>query len=183
MVLAKGYVLIQSKIGREKELLEEVMKVSEIKEAHLIPGRYDLLAVAEVEASPVEPRAKVMDLVVDKLTKIRNLADTNTVIPSISESKRVHLEHPERRARAFVFIRTKPGKEQDVMKELLRVNEVEQAHLLLGRSDVLAVLQVEMGVAPSLPERIARIVTEKIAKLDGILDTETYAPTLSRYKS
>ncbi len=182
MVLAKGYVFVQSKTGKEKELLEELLKLPEILEAHLIPGRYDILAVAEVEASPVEPQAKVMDLVVDKLTKIRNVADTNTVIPSMSESKSVYLEHPERSARAFVFIRTKAGKEQDVMKELLRVDEVEVTHLVLGRSDVLAVVRVEMGVAPPLPERIARIVTEKIAKLSDVLDTETYAPTLSRYK-
>ena len=51
------------------------------------------------------------------------------------------------------------------MKDVLKIPEVAESHLLLGKADVLAVLHFEKEVLPSVSERAARIVTEKIAKM------------------
>jgi DNA-binding Lrp family transcriptional regulator len=92
------------------------------------------------------------------------------------------LAHPERRAYAFVFISTKLGKSQAVMNDIMKCNEVVESHLLLGKTDVLAVLEFEKGIVPPVPERVARIVTEEIAKVSDITDTETLCPIKSIVK-
>jgi DNA-binding Lrp family transcriptional regulator len=77
---------------------------------------------------------------------------------------------------------TKLGKEQDVMNEVLKIDEVAESHLLLGKSDVLAVLQFEKVAFPPVVEKAARIVTEKIAKIPNLLETQTLCPIRSMIK-
>jgi hypothetical protein len=68
------------------------------------------------------------------------------------------------------------------MNQVMRYSEVMESHLLLGKSDVLAVLEFEKGIVPPVPERVARIVTEEIANIKDITGTETLCPIRSLVK-
>jgi len=47
--LATAYILINVEIGAEGEVLKSLKPVSEIKEAHLVYGVYDIIARVETE--------------------------------------------------------------------------------------------------------------------------------------
>ena len=44
-----AFVLINAEIGAEREVLEDLKAIQEIREAHLVHGVYDLIARVEVE--------------------------------------------------------------------------------------------------------------------------------------
>jgi hypothetical protein len=162
--------------------MERLMKLPQVKETHLLAGSWDIMATLAFEEEPVDPRERMLDLVTGKIRKMPLVRDTNTIVPAMSRMREVHLAHPERRAYAFVFIGTKLGKSQAVMNDVMKYDEVVESHLLLGKSDVLAVLEFEKGIVPPVPERVARIVTEEIAKVSDITDTETLCPIKSIVK-
>ena len=81
-------MLIKTDPGREREVAEKLFKVTEVKEVHLIAGEWDILAVVETEREIVLPTdEKVLELVMDKITTLPYLRDTNTIIPSFSKYK------------------------------------------------------------------------------------------------
>src|SRR5579883_3063774 len=43
--------------------------------------------------------------------------------------------------RAFILVQVEPMREKDVMEELLKMEEVIEAHMITGEYDVLAVVQ------------------------------------------
>jgi DNA-binding Lrp family transcriptional regulator len=180
--MVKAFELIRARTGREDVLMERLMKLPQVKETHLLAGSWDIMATLAFEEEPVDPRERMLDLVTGKIRKMPLVRDTNTIVPAMSRMREAHLAHPERRAYAFVFISTKLGKSQAVMNDIMKYNEVVESHLLLGKSDVLAVLEFEKGIVPPVPERVARIVTEEIAKISDITDTETFCPIRSIVK-
>lgn len=180
--MIKAFELIRARTGKEEVLMKRIMKLREVKETHLLAGEFDIMATLAFEDQPVDPREQMLSVVTGKIRKMALVRDTNTIVPAMSHIQEVHLEHPERRAYAFVFLSTKLGKEQDVMNEVFKYDEVAESHLLLGKSDVLAVLHFEKGFTPSVPERTARIVTEKIAKISDIVETQTICPLRSIIK-
>jgi len=155
------------------------MKIPEVKETHLLAGKFDVMATMVFERQPVDSRAQILSVITRKIRKMPIVRDTSTIVPAMSLHQEVHLEHQNRRAYAFVFITTRLGKEQDVMKNVLKIRDVAESHLLLGKADVLAVLHFEKEVLPSVPERAARIVTEKIARIHNIVETQTLCPIQS----
>lgn len=181
--IIKAFELIRARTGKEEVLMKHLMKLTQVRESHLLAGKFDVMATLVFEDQPVDPREQMLGIVTGKIRKMALVRDTSTIVPAMSRIRDVHLEHPERRAYAFVFISSKLGKEQDVMNEVLKCDEVAESHLLLGKSDVLAVLHFEKGIIPSVSERIARIVTEKIARIDNILETQTLCPLRSITKS
>jgi DNA-binding Lrp family transcriptional regulator len=180
--MVKAFELIRARTGKEDALMKQLMKLPQVREAHLLAGSWDIMATLAFEEEPVDPRERMLDIVTDKIRKIPLVRDTNTIVPAMSKTREMHLAHPERRAYAFVFISAKLGKSQRVMNEVMRYNEVMESHLLLGKSDVLAVLEFEKGIVPPVPERVARIVTEQIANIKDIIDTETLCPIKSLVK-
>ena len=177
--IIKAFELIRARTGKEEVLMERLLKIPEVKESHLLSGKFDVMATLVFEDRPVDPREQMLAVVTGKIRRMTLVQDTSTIVPAMSRMREVHLANPTRRAYAFVFISTKLGKEQDVMNEVLKYDEVAESHLLLGKSDVLAVLHFEKGVTPSVPERVARIVTERIAKIDNIVETQTICPLRS----
>jgi len=180
--MLKSFELIRSKTGKEDVLMARLMKLPQVRETHLLAGEWDIMATLAFEEEPVDPRERLLDLVTGKIRKIPLVRDTNTIVPAMSRMRETHLAHPERRAYAFVFIATKLGKEQEVMNQVMKYNEVAESHLLLGKADVLVVLEFEKGIVPPVPERVAKMVTEQIAKIDNILETETLCPIRSLFK-
>jgi DNA-binding Lrp family transcriptional regulator len=181
--IIKAFALIRARTGKEEELMKRLMKLPQVKESHLLAGKYDVMATMVFANQPVDPREQMLPILIGKIRKMPLVRDTSTIVPAMSLMREPHLENPIRRAYAFVFLSTKLGKEQEVMNEIFRFDEVAESHLLLGKSDVLAVLHFEKAIFPSVPERAARIVTEKFAKIDNILGTQTLCPLRSIAKS
>jgi DNA-binding Lrp family transcriptional regulator len=86
---ARGFVLLKVKPGREKHSMTEVFKINEVTEAHLITGSYDILAVLEVKKPVLYPHYPkvIVDIVTDRIRKIRDVQDTETIIPDLSKIK------------------------------------------------------------------------------------------------
>jgi DNA-binding Lrp family transcriptional regulator len=81
----KAFVLIKAKSGHEKHVAENLMKIPETKEVHIIPGEWDLLLVLETERELVLPTdEKMLDVVMEKIGTMQHIVDTNTMIPSFS---------------------------------------------------------------------------------------------------
>jgi hypothetical protein len=180
--MVKAFELIRAQTGKEDVLMQRLMKLQQVKETHLLAGTWDIMATMAFEEEPVDPRERMLDVVTGKIRKMSLVRDTNTIVPAMSRMREAHLVRPERRAYAFVFVDTKLGKNQVVMSQIMKYNDVVESHLLLGKHDVLAVLEFEKGIVPSVSERVARIVTEDIVKIRDILDTETYCPIRSMVK-
>ncbi len=84
----KAFVLIKTDPGREREVADKLFKLADVREVHIITGEWDLLAVIETEREIVLPTdEKVLELVMDKITTLPYLRDTNTIIPSFSKYK------------------------------------------------------------------------------------------------
>ena len=65
-----AFVLINSEIGGEDEILEELKKVENVKEAHIVYGVYDI--VAKVEAETMDKLKNVITWKVRRLDKVRS---------------------------------------------------------------------------------------------------------------
>jgi len=80
------------------------------------------------------------------------------------------------RHKAFVFIDVVPGKDKKVLEELMKYDEVKEAHLIAGRYDVLAVLEFELygrSIFESAQEKISQFVISKIKKMPDVRETST----------
>jgi DNA-binding Lrp family transcriptional regulator len=87
-VYHKAFVLIKVDPGHEKKVVEDLMKIREVQEAHIIPGEWDILAVVSTTKEVVVPSdQKVYNLVMDRITKIKHVQDTNTMVSQYSVSK------------------------------------------------------------------------------------------------
>ncbi|MDH5451120.1 MAG: Lrp/AsnC ligand binding domain-containing protein [Candidatus Bathyarchaeota archaeon] len=85
---ARAFVLIETKPGKEKEVMEKLLKYEEVKEVHIYSGEMDLIAVLETEREMLVPSSKkVADLVIDKIQSIKEIQDTETIIPTYSKTK------------------------------------------------------------------------------------------------
>ena len=62
--------------------------------------------------------------------------------------------------RAFIYIDVKPGKEKQLLENILQFDEVLEAHLISGQYDVLVVLEVKRGLFDSPREMITNFIIE-----------------------
>jgi DNA-binding Lrp family transcriptional regulator len=65
-----AFVLINTEIGSEEEVLAELKKISYIKEAYVVYGVYDI--VAKVEAETMDKLKEVVSWSVRRLDKVRS---------------------------------------------------------------------------------------------------------------
>jgi DNA-binding Lrp family transcriptional regulator len=80
--------MLQAETGRAREVADKLFKLDEVKEVHIITGEWDLLAVIEAEREIVTPTdERVLDVVLDKMTRVPHVNRTNTIIPSFSRFK------------------------------------------------------------------------------------------------
>ena len=87
-VYQKAFVLIKVAPGHEEEVVEDLMKVPEVREVHIVPGDWDIIAVVSSQKEIVVPSdEKVYKLVLDKISKIKHVQDTNTMVSQFSKSK------------------------------------------------------------------------------------------------
>jgi len=72
--------MINTEVGAEKEVLERLRKLTDIKESYAVFGIYDI--VAKIEADSMEKLKEIIDWRIRRLDKVRS---TLTMI--VTESK------------------------------------------------------------------------------------------------
>jgi len=65
-----AFVLINSEIGAEDEVLKELKKIENVKEAYVVYGVYDI--VAKVEAETMDKLKEVVTWKIRRLDKVRS---------------------------------------------------------------------------------------------------------------
>jgi DNA-binding Lrp family transcriptional regulator len=68
-------ILIQTEIGAESKVLDELMKIPEVKEAYIVYGTYDI--VVKVETDALE---RIREIVTNKIRKLPDIRTTVTMI-------------------------------------------------------------------------------------------------------
>lgn len=70
-----AFVLVNAELGYEEDVIREIRKLSDVKEAHLVYGMYDIMV--KVEGSSVD---KVKETVNTKIRKMDKIRSTLTMI-------------------------------------------------------------------------------------------------------
>jgi len=177
----RSFLLIKTQPGLEKEVFDKIQPFPEIREIHLIPGEFDLLAVLESPESQIDPRRNVTEVVVDRIRKLGGIVDTRLIIPI--ESRMRDVPSPNRpTTRGFVFIQCDVAKAKEIVTKLAELPEVRGVHRLFGKTDILIELEIEKSFVHPPPQHISSIVETKISKIPGVHDTNTTVPLESIVK-
>jgi DNA-binding Lrp family transcriptional regulator len=178
----RSFLLIKAKPGREQEIQKRLKALPEVSEIHLITGKFDLLIAMQSQETDLDPRRKVVELVLDAVRKGGDVVDTRTIIPITSEyNPQTPTDKPT--VKAFVFIQAQAGKEKELMSKLLQIPDIIATHLLFGKADLLAELNTEKSFVHPTPQHIANLVQTRISKLPGLRDTDTFVPLESIMKN
>jgi len=181
VVQLRSFLLIKTKPGKEKEVLERFKAMPEVREIHLITGKFDLLVALESEEMDFDPRQKVAEVVIDNIRKSGGVVDTRTIIPIESQFRPAQRsERPT--SKGFVFVMSEAGKAKELMDKIFGIPEVRGVYMLFGKADILAELEVEKSFVNPPPKKIAQLVETKIGKLGMVHDTDTYVPLESVIK-
>ena len=87
-VFQKAFVLLKVSPGHEDEVVNDLLKIQEVREAHIVPGEWDILAVISSQREIVVPSdEKVYKVVMSKIEKIRHVQDTLTMVSQFSKEK------------------------------------------------------------------------------------------------
>ena len=184
--MIKGFIFIAAKTGTEKDLADALFKIPEILETHLIVGDYDLLAVLGVEDDiPARfPAEKMISILTEKIRTMDYVKDTSTIMSVQSQIKRSRITDLDTWAKGFVFVKVRTGRERHAMQDLYKIDDVSEVHMVAGNYDLLAVLEVRKTLLPPrYPQAIADIVVDKIRKINGVEDTQTFIPDSSRIRN
>lgn len=68
--LAKAFVLINAEIGAERDVLNTVSKIPEVKDAYIVYGVYDIITV--VEATTMQELKDVIGWKIRRMDKVRS---------------------------------------------------------------------------------------------------------------
>jgi len=72
--MTKAFVLINSDLGKEENLIEEIRSIDDVKEAHLTFGIYDI--IAEVQTKNMD---QLKELVAFKIRRLKDVRSTLTM--------------------------------------------------------------------------------------------------------
>lgn len=75
-----AYVLINSEIGAEEEVLKELKKIKSVKEAYVVYGVYDI--IAKVEAENMDKLKEIITWNIRRLEKVRSTLTMMVVEPT-----------------------------------------------------------------------------------------------------
>ena len=75
MSMLKAYVLMNTELGQEAEVVEALSQVDGIKDAYALYGIYDV--IVEVEAESME---KIKEIVFTEIRRLENVRTTITLI-------------------------------------------------------------------------------------------------------
>ena len=75
--MATAYVLLNTELGAETEVMKGMKMIVEIKEAHMVYGAYDI--IARIEAGSMEDLKNIISWRVRRLNKVRSTLTIITV--------------------------------------------------------------------------------------------------------
>ena len=78
-----AYILVQSAIGHEMEVLHDLLKIELVREAKGTFGYYDILVKIEANSEK-----EVENIITKKIRKVKNV-NTTTTLSVISEQERL----------------------------------------------------------------------------------------------
>ena len=78
-----AYVLVQSTIGHEMEVLSDLLKIQFVKEAKGTFGYYDILVKIEADSAK-----EIEKIITKKIRKVKNV-NTTTTLSVISEQEKL----------------------------------------------------------------------------------------------
>jgi len=84
------FIFIDTDPTKDIKVEEQLLKIEEIAEVHLVSGQYDILAVADINLHGKAIFSTVQELsqdLIQKIRKIHGVRDTNTLVPFLSLSK------------------------------------------------------------------------------------------------
>lgn len=73
--MVKAYILIKAAVGKEDDVLKEVIALSVTDEAHKVFGPYDI--VAEVRGRDMET---LVEIITGKIRRIEGIEDTQSIL-------------------------------------------------------------------------------------------------------
>ncbi|HEY4822864.1 MAG TPA: Lrp/AsnC ligand binding domain-containing protein [Candidatus Bathyarchaeia archaeon] len=91
-------------------------------------------------------------------------------------------EEMKRHVRAFIHLATTLGNEVHVAEALWKLEEVKEVHIIPGRHDILAVVEVSRHLLEPDSQSIYWLLLDRIKGISGIADTETLIPIVSMSK-
>ena len=68
--MAVAFVLVNAELGTEEDVIREIRKLSDVIEAHLVYGMYDIMV--KVEGPSVEKVKETVNVKIRKMDKIRS---------------------------------------------------------------------------------------------------------------
>jgi DNA-binding Lrp family transcriptional regulator len=74
-IMPLAFVLVNVEAGADKEVLEEIRKIPEIKASHMVYGIYDIVAIVESETLE-----KLREMVTKKIRQLVKVRSTVTMI-------------------------------------------------------------------------------------------------------
>lgn len=93
----RGIVYIKSKKGHEKELVHRLLELPEVREAHLIPGEWDILAIIGLLPENTSAERQVLEYVIKNIRSLDQVESTSTIVPVYSYSKLTVLTEARRK--------------------------------------------------------------------------------------
>ncbi len=80
---AKAIILIQTDIGAETRVMEQLYEIPEITEVFIVYGIYDIVAL--IEADSLE---KIREIITNKIRKLPEIRTTSTMVVVEGRSKK-----------------------------------------------------------------------------------------------
>jgi len=93
----RAIVYIKAKKGHEKELVHRLLELPEVREAHLIPGDWDILAIIGLLPENTSAERQVLDYVIKYIRTNEYVDSTSTIVPVYSYSKLTVLTEARRK--------------------------------------------------------------------------------------
>lgn len=163
--MKKAHVLMNCKLGYEKDVISNLYQIDSVKEVHGLFGLYDIIAKLESDEGSIQK-----DLL-EKIRKIPYITTTMTLMSTgdenlfknISETRTISTEMSQ----AYIVIYCEQGEEFSVLRSLVHIPEVIEADVLYGFYDIIC------KIAADDYKELSKIITKKFRHLKNVRTTMT----------
>lgn len=80
--MSEAIILINTRVGKEGEVIKKLLKIEEVQEVYFVYGVYDI--IVKVKADDIN---KLREVVTTKIRKIDNILSTSTMVVMESHKK------------------------------------------------------------------------------------------------
>ena len=160
---------MSSQIGKEKETMDNLRSIENIKEVHGTLGLYDLLAKVEAESEE-----KLNRTITEKIRKTNGINSTMTLMRA--EGGEYFQADPDKlmgsilgknTSQAYVVLNCIQGEEYNVLRNLSNIPEVKEADVVYGFYDVIGKIEA------SNHRELEKIITKDVRNLGHVKSSVT----------